>query len=108
MEEASLMSERVNKASCEQLERFVAGRGRRHRMRAGGRHEGSVQQRSGGERDVDVGSLQSARLLICSNPNDGLCRRPRQPDRTLTYGSFVLRPGSRTPAPRPRIRPGPG
>ena len=51
MEEASLMSERVNKASCEQLERFVAGRGRRHRMRAGGRYEGSVRQRSDGWRD---------------------------------------------------------
>ena len=98
MEEASLMSERVNKASCEQLERFVAGRGRRHRMRAGGRHEGSVQQRSDGERDVDVGSLQSARLLICSNPNDGLWRRPRPPAHPLTYGSFVPRSSPEDPS----------
>ena len=45
-------SVRVNKVSCEQRERFLAGRGRRHRMRAeGATREGSGQRRTDGRVD---------------------------------------------------------
>ena len=80
--------QRVNEASCEQRERFLAGRGRRrHRMRVGGGQRATAERAGGRARMdvefVDVGSLQSARLLICSNPNDGLWRRPPANTRLL-------------------------